>query len=211
MLHHYCRTNRQMSTSMVSPNQPRHKETVLRILSETKSSTYLFLVGVDYCSVNVPLTILIQVGSVSAFSVIFITGMSIAAVSQLFSSNVECLCLIQYLQLKCLWLQFSSCFQCFQLVRAASTFPLVNLTKVSTAAHSMYFPKSSVPTRISTDPGHGTRIVGGGILFYYAFFTPTAECRVLGTVEAFSLCVFTSIKSPRGPPWNEGHRPKVRH
>ena len=29
--------------------------------------------------------------------------------------------------------------------------------------------------------------------------------------EAFSLCVFTSTKSPRGPPWNEGHRPKVRH
>ena len=23
--------------------------------------------------------------------------------------------------------------------------------------------------------------------------------------------VFTSTKSPRGPPWNEGHRPKVRH
>ena len=30
-------------------------------------------------------------------------------------------------------------------------------------------------------------------------------------IEAFSLCVFTSTKSPRGPPWNEGHRPKVRH
>ena len=23
--------------------------------------------------------------------------------------------------------------------------------------------------------------------------------------------VFTSTESPRGPPWNEGHRPKVRH
>ena len=23
--------------------------------------------------------------------------------------------------------------------------------------------------------------------------------------------VFTSTKSPRGPPWNEGHRPKVHH
>ena len=30
-------------------------------------------------------------------------------------------------------------------------------------------------------------------------------------IEAFSLCVFTSTKSPRGPPWNEGHQPKVRH
>ena len=29
-------------------------------------------------------------------------------------------------------------------------------------------------------------------------------------VEAFSLC-FTFTKSPKGPPWNEGHRPKVRH
>ena len=29
-------------------------------------------------------------------------------------------------------------------------------------------------------------------------------------VEAFSLC-FTSTQSPRGPPWNERHRPKVRH
>ena len=30
-------------------------------------------------------------------------------------------------------------------------------------------------------------------------------------IEAFSLCVFTSTKSPRGPPWNEGHQPKVLH
>ena len=37
-------------------------------------------------------------------------------------------------------------------------FSLVNLTKVSTAAHPMYF-QVSVPTRISTDPGHGTRIL----------------------------------------------------
>ena len=29
-------------------------------------------------------------------------------------------------------------------------------------------------------------------------------------VEAFSLC-FTSTQSPRGPSWNEGHWPKVRH
>ena len=25
------------------------------------------------------------------------------------------------------------------------------------------------------------------------------------------VCIFTSTNSPRGPPWNEGHRPKVRH
>ena len=29
-------------------------------------------------------------------------------------------------------------------------------------------------------------------------------------IEAFSLCVILS-KAPSGPPWNEGHRPKVRH
>ena len=38
-----------------STTVPRHSS---RILSATKSSTYLFLVGVD-CLVNVPLTILI--------------------------------------------------------------------------------------------------------------------------------------------------------
>ena len=33
-----------------------------------------------------------------------------------------------------------------------------------------------------------------------------------GAIGAFSLCVFTSSKlPPRGPPWNEGHRPRVRH
>ena len=42
-----------------------------------------------------------------------------------------------------------------------------------------------------------------------AAFTPTPD--MSWAVEAFSLCVFTSTKSLRGPPWNEGHRPKVRH
>ena len=41
-------------------------------------------------------------------------------------------------------------------------------------------------------------------------FTPTANAESWA-VEAFSLCVFTFTKSPRGPPWNEGHRPKVHH
>ena len=30
-------------------------------------------------------------------------------------------------------------------------------------------------------------------------------------IEAFLLCVFTFTKSLRGPPWKEGHWPKVRH
>ena len=41
--------------------------------------------------------------------------------------------------------------------------------------------------------------------FFYSYFQGSWK------IEAFSLCVFTSTKSPRGPPWNEGHRPKVRH
>ena len=40
---------------------------------------------------------------------------------------------------------------------------------------------------------------------FYSYF------RMSWNIEAFSLCVFTFTKSPRGPPWNEGHRPKVRH
>ena len=81
-------------------------------------------------------------------------------------------------------------------------FLLVDLTKVSTAAHSMYFSKVSVPTRISTDPGHGTRTD----CVFYPYFQGFMEGRSLLVVY-----VFTSSDSPRGPPWNEGHRPKVRH
>ena len=47
-------------------------------------------------------------------------------------------------------------------------------------------------------------------LMLSASFTPTSK--VSWKVEAFSLCmVFISSDSLRGPPWNEGHRPKVRH
>ena len=70
------------------------------------------------------------------------------------------------------------------------------------AAHSMYFSKVSVPTRISTDPGHGTRID----CIFYPYFQGFMEGRSL-----FVVCIFTSPDSPRGPPWNKGHRPKVRH
>ena len=76
-----------MSTNMVS-----HPTTVpgnsSRILSATKSSTYLFLVGVD-CLMNVPLTILIPDDQYPLSSVMFITGMSTAAAFQLSSTNVE--------------------------------------------------------------------------------------------------------------------------
>ena len=59
---------------------------------------------------------------------------------------------------------------------------------MSTAVHSMYF-QVSVPTRISTDPGHGTRIVSG----HCPILTLTANAESWA-VEAFSLCVFTSTK-----------------
>ena len=35
--------------------------------------------------------------------------------------------------------------------------------------------------------------------------------RVMEDRSLLVVCVFTSTKSPRGPPWNEGHRPRVRH
>ena len=72
------------------------------------------------------------------------------------------------------------------------------------AAHSMYFPslfQLGSPLILVTAPELCRVIVP---------FSPTANAESWA-VEAFSLCVFTSTKSPRGPPWNEGHRPKVRH
>ena len=83
-------------------------------------------------------------------------------------------------------------------------FPLVNLTKVSTAAQSMYFPtlfQLGSPLILVTALELCRVIVP---------FSPTANAESWA-VEAFSLCVFTSTKSPRGPPWNEGYRPKVCH
>ena len=41
---------------------------------------------------------------------------------------------------------------------------------------------------------------------FYPYFQGFMEGRSLLVVY-----VFTSPDSPRGPPWNEGHRPKVRH
>ena len=81
-------------------------------------------------------------------------------------------------------------------------FLLVNLTKVSMAAHSMYFPKFQFQL--------GSRPILVMAPELTASFIPTSK--VSWKVEAFSLCmVFTSSDPPRGPPWNEGHRPKVRH
>ena len=44
-----------------------------------------------------------------------------------------------------------------------------------------------------------------------SLFLPYCQCRVLGSRSLLVVYIFTSTKSPRGPPWNEGHRPKVRH
>ena len=93
-----------------------------------------------------------------------------------------------------LQLQFSSCFQCFQLVRAASTFPLVNLTKVSTAAHSMYFPslfQLGSPLILVTAPEF--------VSSYCPFFSPTANAESWA-VEAFSLCIFLLLPNLRMVP-----------
>ena len=80
-------------------------------------------------------------------------------------------------------------------------FLLVNLTKVSTAAHSMYFPKSQFqlgsPLILVTAP----ELTG----FSYSYF------RMSWNIEAFSLCFYFYQNLRSGPPWNEGHRPRVRH
>ena len=76
-------------------------------------------------------------------------------------------------------------------------FPLVNLTKVSTAAHSMYFPKSQFqlgsPLILVTAP----ELTGS-----YSYF------RMSWNIEAFLLCVLLLPNLRVVPPWNEGHRPK---
>ena len=70
-------------------------------------------------------------------------------------------------------------------------FLLVNLTKVSTAAHSMYFPKFQFQL------GSPLIVVTGPELS--ASFTPTSK--VSWKVEAFSLCmVFTSPNSSKRSP-----------
>ena len=89
--------------------------------------------------------------------------------------------------MKCLRLQSPSCFQCFQLVRAASTFPLVNLTKVSTAAHSMYFPRFQFqlgsPLILVMAPEVVSRIT---ILFLYYY----CQRRVLGSRSLLVVCFY---------------------
>ena len=54
-------------------------------------------------------------------------------------------------------------------------------------------------------------VLGVDVELYYSF-TPTANAESWA-VEAFSLCMFFYLlpNSPSGPPWNEGHRPKVHH
>ena len=71
----------------------------------------------------------------------------------------------------------------------------------------MFF-QVSVPTRISTDPGHGTKSC---VEDYYPFSLLLLPTPSPGQQKP-SRCVFLLLpNSPRGPPWNEGHRPKVRH
>ena len=62
---------------------------------------------------------------------------------------------------------------------------------MSTAAHSMYFCKS-ILTRISTDPGHGTRI--GCIYYSYC------QRRVLGSRSLLVVYVLTSYQTLRVVP-----------
>ena len=65
------------------------------------------------------------------------------------------------------------------------------------------FFQVSIPTRSSTDPGHGTRID-----WIFLLLSPNVtEHRSLLVV----FCFYFYQKSLSGPPWNEGHQPRVRH
>ena len=64
-------------------------------------------------------------------------------------------------------------------------FPLVNLTKVSTAAHSMYFPslfQLGSPLILVTAPEFGR----SRVFFLYSYF------RTSWNIEVCSLCMFLS-------------------
>ena len=65
------------------------------------------------------------------------------------------------------------------------------------------------PPRSSPQPGTSKqppRSVG-----LLSLFLPYCLRRVLGSRSLLVVYIFTSTKSPRGPPWNEGHQPKVCH
>ena len=53
---------------------------------------------------------------------------------------------------------------------------------------------------------HGNISLTVGLL---SLFLPYCQRRVLGSRSLLVVYIFTSTKSLRGPPWNEGHRPKV--
>ena len=96
------------------------------------------------------------------------------------------------------------------LIWTAFTFTVVNLTRAFMAGNTLVFPAVTVllliwtaftsflllqshvffqvfvPTRVPTDPGHGTRIC-------WALLLPNVT-----EIGAFSLCYFT--KAPSGPP-----------
>ena len=72
---------------------------------------------------------------------------------------------------------------------------------LSKANHTITLPDISqgVPYHVTCPMMHFVRV-------FYPYFQGFMEGRSLLVVY-----VFTSPDSPRGPPWNEGHRPKVRH
>ena len=81
-----------------------------------------------------------------------------------------------------------------------------NFTKTgkhSSRKRTAYLLTYPVVSHVSGVSAHPCRIT-------ILFLTPTANAESWA-VEAFSLCVLLLPKSPSGPPWNEGHRPKARH
>ena len=107
--------------------------------------------------------------SVSTFSVVFVTEVSTAAVLQLFSTSTS------------------------------SVYVSLSLSNQGVYGCPFHvFSKVSVPTRISTDPGHGTRILG----CFYSYF------RMSWNIEAFSLCVLLLPNLRVVPHGTKGTGPK---
>ena len=66
----------------------------------------------------------------------------------------------------------------------------------------------TTPPRSRHPPGADTPQTRCRVIVPYLLLPPR---RILGSRSLLVVCFFTPTESPRGPPWNEGHRPKVRH
>ena len=91
--------------------------------------------------------------------------------------------------------------------------------------HILHLPAIDFTTNCSSQPRQYMSMEMAFIVFFtylvtgrkslvcrdlLSFLYSYCQRRVLGS-RGLLVVYFTSTKSPRGPPWNEGHWPKVRH